>query len=430
MAPKKYCKINGTMKPNPEYALWKAKQSGCGSNMSATMPNALPVVCSMEDKMEMDASCGTVNLSETANLTVGTIMQDEELCREICAAPDEMVDGLGAVFARYEAPIGLMNKLVGLADDFDALEFIVDDSGSMNALTDALTSDGRQMTRWSEARARIKMLFEMLAWVSTPVIVVRFLNRKQRLNLRRKPAEKPQAFYARMCAELDVAFNAEECKYLTPILPTLTASLAEFRGKRVSRYLFCDGRPCNKTPGDVDEENEQIRLICDLVKHRANAKDNPFTLCSCTDQDDEAEWMKTLEEVAPFCSELDDYEDEKREVLLDQGQVFPFTRGFWLVAHLVGAMNPEDLDAMDESVPFTKTSLDGLLGIVYGEADYRRYWDGFLAAQRARPNKDAVDGAKKSMEWQSLYQSFLTQTSWETIPAVKMFRQRLEAAAR
>ena len=79
-----------------------------------------------------------------------------------------------------------------------------------------------------------------------------------------------------------------------------------------------------------------------------------MTFISCTNEDDQVEWMKDAEEVAPYCSESDDFQDETDEVMRDQGAALPYSRGFHLVGQLVAAMNPEDLDAMDESVPFTK----------------------------------------------------------------------------
>lgn len=74
-----------------------------------------------------------------------------------------------------------------------------------------------------------------------------------------------------------------------------------------------------------------------------------MTFISCTNEDDQVEWMKDAEEVAPYCSESDDFHDEAAEVLRDQGPALPFSQGFHLVAQLVAAMNPDDLDAMDES---------------------------------------------------------------------------------
>jgi hypothetical protein len=65
--------------------------------------------------------------------------------------------------------------------------------------------------------------------------------------------------------------------------------------------------------------------------------------------------MKELEEIAPYVAEYDDYDDEKAEVQKDQGLGFPYTRGFYLIGQLVAAMNPDDLDAMDEVIGYANT---------------------------------------------------------------------------
>ena len=38
------------------------------------------------------------------------MMQEPEICLQAGMQPDEMVDELGAVLAKYEVPMGLMNK--------------------------------------------------------------------------------------------------------------------------------------------------------------------------------------------------------------------------------------------------------------------------------------------------------------------------------
>lgn len=82
-----------------------------------------------------------------------------------------------------------------------------------------------------------------------------------------------------------------------------------------------------------------------------------------------------MEEQAAFCSEVDDFQDEKEEVLKDQGPAFPYTKGLWLLGHLVGAISPDDIDALDENVPFTKYTLDELLGREHSPQEYRYYFD-------------------------------------------------------
>ena len=140
-------------------------------------------------------------------------------------------------------------------------------------------------------------------------------------------------------------------------------------------------------------------------------------------------------QIAPFCSESDDFRDEAREVQKDQGFGLPYSQGFHLICQLVAAMNPEDLDAMDESIPFTKFTLDNLLGVVHNEQTYRHYFDGFVKAQRSRtieidnrtgmPSK--LDMIRKNVRWE--YNSFLTtQGTRKRIPqVVDVQRQLLEA---
>lgn len=142
--------------------------------------------------------------------------------------------------------------------------------------------------------------------------------------------------------------------------------------------------------------------------------------------------MKDTEELAPYCAECDDYKDEAEEVLKDQGAALPYSYGFYLVSCLVAAMNPDDLDAMDESVPFTKMTLDNLLGIESNEESYKYYFDGFIKAQQVRPieNDDfgrpkKTDQIKKNQNWQALYGDFLRAPTAKMIPAVQQFKQAL-----
>src|SRR5262249_22741465 len=159
-----------------------------------------------------------------------------------------------------------------------------------------------------------------------------------------------------------------------------------------------------------------------------NPADNPMTLLSCSENDKDVEWMKDVEEAAPFCAECDDFLAEAEEVRRDQGDVFPYTVGFYLLCQLVGAMNPNDLDALDESVPFTKGILNNLWGIRNQEKDYRRYFDGFLGAQRARKVDgplDTINLLKKQQSWEASFGAFLREKDPQNIPAVREFKEKL-----
>ncbi len=111
-APKKYVKINGVMKLNPEYKKWQEAQTGVGT--ATSLPNsaqALPEVSSMEDHMQLNNDLGTnIPLAESTDATI-EIMQEPEFCVDAGMNPDTMVDEIGAVLSKYEVPMGLLNKV-------------------------------------------------------------------------------------------------------------------------------------------------------------------------------------------------------------------------------------------------------------------------------------------------------------------------------
>ena len=111
-APKKYVKINGVMKLNPEYKKWQEQQNGGTPATTVARPDlALPVVSNMDDHMRMNEDLKTdVPLSESTNATI-EMMQEPDICVEAGMEPDTIVDELGAVLGKYEVPMGLMNKV-------------------------------------------------------------------------------------------------------------------------------------------------------------------------------------------------------------------------------------------------------------------------------------------------------------------------------
>ena len=425
--PKKYTKINGVTKLNPEYKRWKENQQGGKPATTVAYPSqALPVVSNMEDHELLSATNVAaggleVPLSESTAATI-EMMQEPEISLEAGMAPDEMVDALGAVLNKYEAPMGLMNKLMMLTE-FEVLEFMVDDSGSMTLVSDTVNAQGRAQTRWKEAQARLKAMVEVLAHVPFNQIQVRFLNRHDHVTMTRGGRD-PASFLADAWRQIDQVF-AKGPSGTTPVLERLRESLQRGSGRNVARYLFCDGMPNGGNPAKA----EIVKLLCT----RQNPPGNPMTFLSCTNEDNQVEWMKDAEELISYCAECDDFQDEAAEVYRDQGAALPFTYGFYLICSLVAAMNPDDLDAMDESVPFTKTTLDNLLGIQHDEQSYRHYFDCFVQAQRSRvvemddygqPKK--TDQLKKNVNWESLYQDFLRAPLASMIPAVQNFKLSLQ----
>jgi hypothetical protein len=326
------------------------------------------------------------------------MLQDKEVTEKVGLGKNELVDAIGRLFAKYEIPFGMVNKLLDL-QDLHFLLFVVDDSGSMMNETDALDDNGRKQTRWNEAKSRLLKLCEILAYIPCGTVIVSFLNRREEIELNHV-GQDPTRFFEEAKLKINQVFKHEPtCNDLTPYLETLERSFndSRFRGKRVARYLFGDGAP--------NGGQSAINRIVQLVSSRENPKANPVTFFSCTNKDEDVEWMKDAE----GCSELDDFNDEKDEVSKDQGLALPFSEGFYLVCCLVAAMNPNDIDAMDESVPFTRFTLSTLMGIQLDDKNYQHYFDEFIVAQQKRGAGNARDRFKKSYNWRQHYNDFLTQ---------------------
>eukprot|EP01068_Selenidium_serpulae_P010792 Selendium_serpulae@DN5531_c0_g1_i3.p1 len=422
--PKKYVRVDGIMKLNPEYVAWKEGKEGKGSP-GTTVPaptQALPVVSSMEDHMALNtastaAGGAEIPLAVSTNATI-EILQEQDNAQQVGLPADDMIDKLGAVLQKYEVPIGLVNKLMMLTE-MHVLEFIVDDSGSMLCDTDELDHKrNRPLTRWEEAEKRICEMIEILAYLPAPKVSLIFLNRSNTAKLEHT-GQSPADYMKDGEKQVAKAFK-DPPTGTTPALDVLKKSMETQKDKCVARYFFGDGVPT----GGKDE----IAKLVELAKARKNPAGNPLTFMSCTNDDAEVEWMKDLEEAAPYCTEFDDFKGEQAEVLRDQGEAMPYTKGFYLVGQLCASLNPDDLDAMDESVPFTKFTLSNMLGINFGDKEYRHYFDKFLEAQKKRKEKSKGDSVKVKMNWDKHYNEFVEARLAKEIEAVVKFRKDLRAA--
>jgi len=317
-APKKYVKINGVMKLNPEYKKWKDAQnssSGGGGGPATTVydtSQALPIVSNMQDYEELNeivvnGGGAEVPLAESTNATI-EMMQEPEICLSAGMSADTMVDELGALLNKYEVPMGLMNKLMMLTE-FQSLEFIIDDSGSMSLESDTFDPvTKRTQSRWQEAQGRLKEMVEVLAYVPFEKIEICFLNRSDRVVLQRNGRD-PHSFLADAHAKIDAVFRRGPSGS-TPALEKLQDSIIRGQGAQIARYFFGDG-----IPNGGQRAQTEILNIC---MNRANPSGNPITFISCTNEDAAVEWMKDIEEAAPYCSESDDFDDEVMEVVRDK----------------------------------------------------------------------------------------------------------------
>lgn len=263
------------MKLNPEYKQWKDAQGGPPATTALNPSQALPVVSSMDDHMKMNEDLGQeIPLSESTNATI-EMLQEPEISLEAGLQPDDMIDQIGAMMAKYEIPIGLTNKLMMLSE-FASLEFIVDDSGSMSLNTDSVDPITRKArTRWQEAHHRVKEMIEIIAYVPFQQIGIEFLNRQDRISLVRNGMDPP-TFLNDAYQKIDTIF-AKPPSGTTPALEKIQESFIRGQGVAIARYFFGDGLP-NGGPRAIQE-------IINILKNREDPSSNPVTFLSCTNED-------------------------------------------------------------------------------------------------------------------------------------------------
>ncbi|WP_454783357.1 hypothetical protein [Legionella sp. WA2022007384] len=375
----KYITVNGVMKKNPKYA------SEVNTIPTAQKPlNAIAVVSSPDEifeasEIQLQSAKMVVPMEATTSKTIEMLQKEETLQKYQSPTPldgGEIIDKIGEKFTQYATPFGLINQLIALTKY--KLDFLIDDSGSMSNLTDvdALEASepvksairkslgrapyiGEKMTRLQEAEDRLHIMISILAYIPFEHIQIRFLNSRTPLILERK-GKTPGQFeeYAHKVirerfASLDLG--------TTPVADPLQAGF-DYSGSW-SHYLFNDGEP--------DEGGE---AIAQQIIKRKNPEDHPLTLISCTNRDEDTEWMKWVDGKAKFVAEVDDHKDELREVQRKQGEGFPYTRGIWILCQLVAAITP-DLDALDENLPLTNYSLSKILGRQLNPYEYQYYFE-------------------------------------------------------
>lgn len=379
----KYIFTDGVMQLNPKYVA--DEKAGETKTTVANPQQSLAIVSNMEDiskasEAKKEVGAGPVQLS-TATVSSLQIMQDSDYSNKFEAKEEissgDLVDGLTKYFARYEVPIGLINKILALLEY--KINFIIDDSGSMYAPTDASINDATEqvkklydpsgarakssnnnMSRWEEAQDRLHIFADMLSYIPTDTITFRFLNSKETLTLQHS-GKTPDQFREDMHNQINALFRRVRPSGGTPLLNALQASLNP--DERVMQYILTDGEP------------DRLEQVKSLILNRKNPKENPITFLSCTNSDQDAEWMKVIEEVAPYVAELDDFVAERTEVQHDQGPSFPYSKGFWLLCQLVAAINPDDLDALDEDRPFSKKTMDNFMGRKLTAEEFKKYFD-------------------------------------------------------
>lgn len=394
----KYIKRNGLLQKNPDHPDNKK-----ASTLSA---KSLVPVCSVSDLAAQNESGGVqIDMSESTAISID-ILQDADCTltkyKGVVNA-GVIIDGLSDLFNEFEIPLGLMSKIQELSTDEFHLVFLIDDSSSMGR-KDSVKFNSQNFeilcSRWEEVHERLLITFRFLAFVPVQSITIQFINRASILNFKHSE-HSPASFYGKVERDLNSVF-ASPPSGATMLVDKLQSifTAASHKASRTAVYLYCDG-----SPSDIDGP----RRIREMMLAR-NARHTPFSFMSCTGNDADVEWAKGLDELVmkdnspSYIAELDDYPTERSEVEHDQGSGIPYSYGFYIICNLVASMNPSDLDALDESIPLTKRTIDNLMGRVTDMKEYEYYFQQYLD----NPKKTSGENALSVKLWKASFPAFCT----------------------
>lgn len=289
-------------------------------------------------------------------------------CQTINEEQDPALEALSRLFDRFEIPIGVISKLF-LLKSYD-IRIVLDDSRSMKAIVGNMVFESEYMqscrpgtvtncSRWMEQEDRVHLLMEFLAHVPTGDLSITFLNRQHHaLVLNRGVPAEEKLQLARQF--LRHAFQALPDGN-TPINRVIASLIAAPRPTML--YLFTDGEPNDASP----------EAVARLIQCRPDPIGKPISLFPCTTDHQAVAWMDEVDG-ARYVNTVDDYVTERKQVMDAQGSVFPYSKGFWIMCHLVGAICPEDLDRLDEpQPPISQTALSEMMGRQLSMEEYSWY---------------------------------------------------------
>lgn len=311
---------------------------------------------------------------------------------------EEHLAELEAYFNSKEIPIGLLDRLL----DYQSyhMDFVIDDSGSMDGNSDVKRKDAmssqmqerfcnngrmigaeRYLTRWEEVEDRLHCLVDIFAYIPTQSFNFYFLNPCQGRQNQQifvydetvTPEEIKQKAHNKITQMFQIPPNG-----LTPLCDLMGDIIDKSSNdNKHAIFVFTDGLPDGYNRVQLDDEsiNPFFELLID--DRKGKERSCPVSFNSCTNEDNDTEWMKSLEKKADYCSECDDYTSKAQEILKAQGKGFPFNRGVWMLLQILGAISPKDLDLIDENLPFSRFSLETISGRKLSIQQYDAYWNHF-----------------------------------------------------
>lgn len=307
-------------------------------------------------------------------------MRIEAKTTDVSMDDDNLEPRLIQLFEERKIPVGLIYRLLLLTEN--KLNFLMHDSGDMNQPTDTMISEAHScvrerltsiglnpnnlLTQWQEAESRLHRFIDLFGHVPTKDVVINTTSGKRMLVLSRK-GKTADEFIREAHAQVSKFFTRPPFGN-SSILSALMKAFSENKEKTM-HYLFSAGEPSDDT--SLEKSIANVRA---LIEKRPNPAYSPLELISCTAKS--AAWMKEVDQTAPFVGESDDDVSEAAEMRKNHGEGFPIpiSQAFLDLCALVAPICP-DLDALDESIPLTKFTIENILNKKITDATYRAYWD-------------------------------------------------------
>ena len=207
---------------------------------------------------------------------------------------------------------------------------VCDDSGSMNEVANSGMADvnpyGSKPTRWDELKVTVCTIIDIVSVLNDSGIDIHFLNREGLMNVTNR-------------CQIE-RFFCDKPRGYTPIVQTLKKIFNNKIDSKRLVLLATDG-----IPTDVFGITNIPALRSALVYDRTQR--DYVTILACTDDENTMSYLNNWDTTIPRLDVIDDYNNEKKEILKVQGKHFKFSYGDFIVKCLLGSIDPW-FDSLDE----------------------------------------------------------------------------------
>ncbi|KAJ3032483.1 hypothetical protein HDV00_007448 [Rhizophlyctis rosea] len=240
------------------------------------------------------------------------------------------------VIGLYEISHLMASKLRAL-DAYDIV-LICDDSGSMRSpsaqgLGARVDPYAPKSTRWDELRYVVNIISAIATTLDEDGIDIYFLNRLGLRNVK-NPSQIEQAFHTLPSGGTPI--NSVLRRVLSDKRPVYASPESS---KKLLIILATDGEP-------TDEAG--ISTLRHILTNERQPIDRVHVIfVACTDDDNAIAYLNQWDTSIKNVDVIDDYWNERREVLRVQGEGFMFSKGDWVCKILLGSVDTE-IDHLDE----------------------------------------------------------------------------------